>query len=203
MKKLILLSALAAFVHLNLSAQDDKKAPSSPLQIGFKAGINIATLKATAQGESDASDPLLGFHGGLFLTAPLGRSFAIQPELAYSVLGGKDEMSGTELKLPLSYLNLPVLLKYYVPNSQLSIYAGPQLGILLSAKAKAEGVSEDIKEAFKETDFAGVFGMDYTFNKFNIAARYQLGFSNILEGTTGDEKLKNNAFTFTLGYRIR
>jgi hypothetical protein len=67
---------------------------------------------------------------------PLAKNFSIQPELLYAQQGTKIslsyEVTNSHYKsnLDLNYLNIPVMLKYYVLKG-LTVQAGPQIGILL------------------------------------------------------------------------
>ena len=63
--------------------------------------------------------------------------------------------------------------------------------------------SSSVKDAFKSSDFSGIFGLEYYLRQgFGLSARYQLGFVNIAKGANNGESLKNNGFTFTVGYRF-
>lgn len=72
---------------------------------------------------------------------PLAKNFSIQPELLYAQQGTKisfsDEVTNSHYKstIDLNYLNIPVMLKYYVLKV-LSVQAGPQIGIPLKANNK-------------------------------------------------------------------
>jgi hypothetical protein len=193
MKRILSLIAIATLVGLSATAQTDKKSTGG-VQFGIKAGINVANLKWKEDGISLTTDSKVGVNAGFFLTAPISENFSIQPELTYSGLGAKSDGE----TLALNYITVPVLAKYTFAGSGFGIYAGPQIGLLLSAKSDGE----DIKDAMKGSDFAGIFGVDYSVSKFNFAARYQIGLSNIAKDAE-DGSLKNNAFTFTVGYRIK
>lgn len=199
MKKL-LLTAVIACSGLSLFAQTNSTVSTSPVSFGVKAGINLANF-SVSEGELDSKSKL-GLNAGVFATIHASESFGIQPELAWSTLGAKAKESGG--KQILNYLTLPVLAKYTFATSGFSLYAGPQIGFLLSAKSKLGDESISNKDQFKSTDFAGVAGLEFEFpnTPFNISGRYQFGLSNIAEGSTGDVKLKNNAATFTIGYRF-
>lgn len=104
----------------------------------------------------------------------------------------------------LNYLTLPVLAKYSFEDAGFGAYLGPQIGYLLSAKGIFEGDSEDLKEDLKSTDISGIIGVEYFLPAgIGISARYQLGLSNIAkDADEGEGSIKNNALTFTLGYRF-
>jgi len=194
---------LAPFAH----AQDNKN-DNSGIKFGARAGVNFSNMTAKSQGISVSLSSLTGFNAGGFVEIPAGDKFAIQPELAFSQMGAKIKVddgeggtaSGTS---KLNYLTLPALVKFKVPNTGIGIYAGPQLGLLLSAKEKGDGESTDAKDNYKSSDFAGVFGGEYFFDAgIGVSARYQLGLSNIAKDAGDNTSVKNTAFTITLGYRF-
>lgn len=201
MKKVLFLAAAALCTKLSFA-----QTKTAPVSFGLKAGLNIAKLKVTNSDESYGS--LLGLNAGAFATIHATSTFAVQPELTWSTLGAKEKAEGITSKIVLNYLTLPVLAKYTFATSGFSLYAGPQIGFLLSANSKVssdEGsIKTSIKDQIKSTDFAGVAGVEFEIpnTKLNISGRYQLGLSNIAKDSDGDSKVKNNAAIFTIGYRF-
>ena len=73
---------------------------------------------------------------------------------------GDNDYTGT---IKLSYLNIPLMAKYYVAEG-FSLEAGPQIGFLLSAKDDYNDWrygEDDIKEDVKGTDFGVNLGVGY------------------------------------------
>jgi hypothetical protein len=70
----------------------------------------------------------------------------------------------------------------------------PQLGFLVSAKAKANDVLIDVDNQFTSTDFSWAFGLGYELAEFALGVnfRYNLGLVNIADG--GNSDLKNSVF---------
>jgi len=140
---------------------------------------------------------LISFNAGALIKAPLTDALSVQPEVVYSGQGIK----GDGGKLALNYINIPVLLTYTMPQG-LFFQTGPQLGILLSAKAKGDdGTTEDVKDAFKTTDFAWVFGTGFLIPDVNFGfnVRYNLGISSLgKEGGTS----KNSVFQVGVFYLL-
>lgn len=200
MKKLLFVVAIAA---ISVSVNAQKKKSSNGLQFGLQAGINVANVHFKGDGESETSGSLVGLNAGGHVIIPVTSSFGVQGEVAFSQMGGTDK-SNSSYKMILTYIPVTVLGKYTVPNTTFGIYLGPQLGILTTAKAKVGSESADIKDSFESIDFAGVFGIEYTFSSsipVGVAARYQMGFSNILKDS-GSETAKNNGFTAVVYYRF-
>ena len=98
-------------------------------------------------------------------------------------------------------MSLPVFLRYNVSDN-FHFLVGPQLGILLAAKATSGGISADIKDSFNSTDFAAVVGLGLDFGPLNVGARYNIGLSNIEKDATGGETVKNMVFQIVAGYKL-
>jgi opacity protein-like surface antigen len=187
MKKIIL-SAIAVMAFGFANAQETK--------FGVKAGVNFANLT----GDIEETSSKVGFQVGGFAEFKLSEKFAIQPELLFSTQGAKQDIGQSEdLKLNLSYLNVPVMAKYYVAE-KFSLEAGPQIGFLVGAKYKFDGEEEDAKDDVKSIDFGVNFGAGYDFTE-NLSAgiRYNLGLANIAEG---DGDTKNSVFSLAVGYKF-
>jgi opacity protein-like surface antigen len=184
MKKVIL-TAAAVFAFGFANAQDVK--------FGVKGGLNVATLT----GDVDNASSKVGFHVGGFAEIKVSDKFAVQPELLFSTQGAKFG----DLKSNLSYVNIPVMAKFYVADA-FSLEAGPQIGFLVSAKDKFEGEEEDMKDVTKSVDFGLNFGAGYDLTE-NLSAglRYNLGLSNIAKHSD-DFKSKNSVFSVSLGYKF-
>ncbi|WP_121366187.1 porin family protein [Flavobacterium limicola] len=200
MKKIILtVAAVFAFGFAN--AQETK--------FGVKGGVNFANLS----GDIEDNSAKVGFNVGGFVEIKVSDKFSVQPELLFSTQGTKFEYSETfdgstinyQEKANLSYLNIPVMAKYYVATG-FSLEAGPQIGFLTSAKYKVEANGEeeevDAKDDFESIDFGVNFGAGYDFTE-NLSAglRYNVGLSNIAKDS-GNDKISNSVFSVSLGYKF-
>lgn len=172
-------------------------AADAQIQFGLKAGANMATFSGDNQDEAKWK---IGFNGGGLVAIPLFSDFTLQPEVVYSVQGFKFDEENQKATFNANYLNIPVLFKYNNPTG-FFIETGPQLGFLMSAKAKSGGVSVDEKSGFKSTDFSWAFGLGYLIPGLNagIDARYNLGLSNIIKEDS-EGKLKNSVFQLGVFY---
>lgn len=213
MKKLIL-AGLMLVSALQIQAQD------SGNHFGIKLGPNFTTL----DGASDAT-PKVGFHIGLFAEFPVGNNFAIQPELVYSLQGatndfnyswGNDDVNDNFARwdrLNLSYLNVPVMLKYSFPKVKgLSVLAGPQFGFLVSAREKGDvyndatstwnSYSTDAKDGLNSFDLSFGLGAQYEWDFGLIASlRGNVGLTNVVDAP-GNLDYKNRVIQLSAAYRF-
>lgn len=194
MKKIILaVFALSVFSFANAQDKKSNKVGSDHVRFGLKAGLSNSILA----GDTDVKS-LLSFHAGGFVNVPISDKFSIQPELLYSAQG--ENGKSIDVTLQNDYINLPVMAKFYVSNN-FTIEAGPQIGLLLSAKIKYAGQSVDTKQFYNTTDFSLCFGLGYDVSEdLFLSARYNTGLSNL--DKSGKESIKNSVFQVSLGYKF-
>ena len=156
---------------------------------GIKAGANFSNVKASGDGESETSDMKVGFNIGGLANIPVSDMFSVQPELVFSMEGGKEEEDGIDFKLNFNYINIPVLLQYN--SSGFIAETGPQVGFLAGAKYKIDDDESDAKEDYENINFSWAIGLGYKLpSGFGFNARYNLGLSNIAKDNTDDYKEK-------------
>ena len=168
----------------------------APADSGMTKGIKVGVNLATASG-SDATPPAgvtksmrVGLALGGFVGIGAG-PLTIQPEVLYSMKGVVYKatffgITGTSTE-QLNYLDIPILVKYDLAPAptKISIYAGPSLGILLSANEKFEvtglgSTTADIKDSVNSTDIGIVVGAGVGLaGGISIDARYQVGLSSV------------------------
>ncbi|GGD18537.1 porin family protein [Flavobacterium orientale] len=187
-KNLITSLVVVLLTTLNVAAQK--------VTFGAKAGLNLATLT----GDIDGVKTIPGYHVGGIADIQITEKFSIQPELLYSLEGGKssffyeDEFTlfDTKERYELGYLNLPVMAKYHFADG-LSLEVGPQIGYLLHANSHYdvninfgdeinidESGKEDIKDFVEKINVGVNFGLGYQLkNNLFFQARYHLGLTDI------------------------
>ncbi len=145
------------------------------VNVGFKGGISFANLS-----NSDGDTRVIG-HGGMFIQAPIGRNWYIQPELLYAGRGERYLVlpNGT-VTLALDYVQIPLMFQYY-PARRFYLEFGPQLGILTSARIKYNnGDKLGVTSDYNSTDFAINLGMGFNINRtVGFYGRYNLGLTDI------------------------
>lgn len=205
MKKVIL-STFAVFTFYFSSAQS--------VRFGVKGGVNVGNIISA----NDRADSKVGYHIGSFSEVRVSERFSIQPEILYSRQGATAEETATisgvlysgKVDLKLSYIYVPVLVKYYVVKD-FSLEAGPQIGFLTSAKADAEisavgggpaiKQSRDLKEKFNTVDFGFNFGLGYKFVKnFSATVRYNHSLLDLNKESASTKAVKNAVVQVSIGY---
>ena len=164
---------------------------------GVKGGVNVSQLNFD---NNTPSDSKIGLHLGVLAHIHTSsKSWAIQPELLYSMEGAQ-EIGNSSLKFNLNYLNIPVLLQYMFDNG-FRLEGGPQIGFLLNAKRKSGGVSVDY-DAFKSIAFSIPIGLGYlTTSGLGFDARYVFGLSNINDDDNGTD-IHSNVFQLGIFYQF-
>ncbi len=174
-------------------------------KFGIKAGANLASAYGN---DFDGTDGRIGLVVGAFTKFEISEKFYFQPELLYSSQGVSStyyevtQDKNLDAILKLSYLNIPLMAKFY-PYKGFNLQAGPQLGILLSAKQKFEVMRmediENIKDFCNDFDFGLNLGLGYDFPEgFGIDFRYNIGLTNIEDYDDADGK--NKVFQLTASY---
>ena len=193
MKKVFVLIA-AAIVCMSASAQ---------VQFGGKVGFDLTNFWG-----SDVEHGMKpSYQVGLLMEYKMSPKFAIAPEVVFASQGGKYKALDLNffnldiektVTFNTNYINIPVMLKYYVTPS-FSVDLGPQLSVNVYSKYSIEGVDDaiDVKDNTKTVDF-GV-GLGGTYNLTNnafVQARYTMGMTKVFDGDHNKEKNGNIQVAF-------
>ena len=201
MKKLIVLISLLVMA---VTAYSQQLRPGS-VTITPKIGVNASSYYGSDNEGCDYKAGLtLGAEGEYYIKNWLG----VSAGLMYSQQGCSSS-ENSDIKICTEYINVPVLCNFHFGKC-LSLKAGLQPGINLSAKAKAGDVSADLSRSgvdAKTFDIAMPIGMSFAFNNLVIDARYALGLNTAFKGKLDDYNfnnadLYNSVFSLTLGYRF-
>jgi len=204
-KKWIVALALLIVCNLGWAATAEKKTAAKSMDIcaGVKVGMSLANLSGD---DIDGTSSKIGLAAGGFAGFGIG-PLTIQPEVLYVQKGAQGE-DNSDVKLKLDYLEIPVLFKGYFMGPQAKvrpcIYAGPAVGILLSAKYDdgSDADAVDVKDGYKSTDFGVAMGAGIDIQGFTLDVRYTLGLTKLPD--TGDSDVdvdeKNGAFMVLVGY---
>jgi hypothetical protein len=159
-----------------------------PFSLGVRAGLNFANLSFDPELPSTVDKSShISFKFGAMAELGFIPMFAIQVEPMYVMRGADLNQGSLERKWKFSYLEIPVLLKLKIPfPGPITPYAfaGPNIGVLLSATDETNGQETDVKDQLNSTDFALDFGAGVSFNvapliDLLIDARYSIGLSEL------------------------
>jgi len=197
------------------------------IEWGAKAGLNYSNLNLSSDGKLVGTNyhPAVGYHLGGYALIKL-KKISIQPELVYSNQGQYfTTPSYSNLKTTLNYINIPILIKYYLTGS-VHLQAGPQFGILVSSKGDLNPIqggnfagppvfNQNLKSYLKSTDFSIAVGAGINLAaNLNLSVRYNIGITDINKnsgGATFSDGLQpsfstayttNQVLQVSLGYRL-
>lgn len=175
--------------------------------VGAKAGANLTKI----DGLSFNDGYQLGYQLGAFAEIDFGKNknIGIQPEVLFNQTNSQFSSSfkdiygnillpaGTDDKVKLNYLSIPVLLRINA-SKLLTLQAGPQFSILIDDK---QNLIENGTTAFKSGDLGAIVGAQVNLGSFKFYGRYVIGLSNINEIDQQD-KWKNQQVQLGVGLRI-
>ena len=185
-------------------------------EFGIKGGLNSSNFSGDTEGADFKSR--IGFNVGAFAAIKLSEKITLQPEILFSTQGAEAQnveafVNGSiyngDVKFNLSYINIPVMFKYYVAD-KFNLEAGPQIGFLASAETstKVDGfnqtVDQDAKDYFESVDFGFNVGAGYDFtDKIFVGIRYNIGLANVFKTQSGDNsETQNSVFSLSVGYKF-
>ena len=172
---------------------------SQSIDLGVKAGVNFSSINL----DNVASSSITGFQAGVFAGIKFSDKLGVQADVLYSKQGAELTVSNVLQQIDLSYVNVPIVLKYYVFQG-LNIQVGPQFGFVINDNIKEILAGEvDAKSA----DISGVVGLGYDLPLgLRVDARYNFGFSDVLDGIVPGETNKgdssNKVFSIAVGYSL-
>ena len=199
MKKVIVMIA-AAIVCLSANAQ---------VQFGFKVGVDATNFWGKMGAVPPATYPWivnhdmrLNYQAGLVMEYKFSSQFAIAPEVVFAAQGGKLTQDNPtlpqnlrEVKHTTNYINVPVMLKYYL-SPAFSIDLGPQVGFNVYSKT----THVDYKDYTKSVDFGVGLGATYNLTEHAfIQTRYTMGMTKVFKG---DINAKNSNIQLAFGIMI-
>lgn len=186
MKKLLCLICVAMFA-VTASAQ---------VTWNMKGGFGVATCYG-----SDTEDLKVHPVGkiGVGLEYPLSSNVSLMPSLEFAWKG--TEMKGTNFKLDLYYLQLPVVFAYRMNLADawnMTLKAGPYAAYVVSDKFKYPDYNVSGSSDAKKFDAGLDAGVDFEYHRFVFGVEAEMGFMKLYSGGN----IKNLAFYATLGWKF-
>lgn len=174
------------------------------MTFGIKTGINYANQSSPGNDGVFETKSLLLLHVGGYYSYRLHQYFIIQPELILSAKGSHWTDRFDDVKDIITYLDMPVLLKYH-PVRDFNIHLGPQPGYTLKALQKdmKTGVTSDISYAYRKFDLGMVLGVEATVKpRLKIILRYVRGLMSATNDDFYEFRCYNNYLQLSLSYRL-
>jgi len=165
------LFAFLAFLFISSAVQ------AQHVNMGVKGGLNVYNIGGD---NSSGNNARIGFNFGILGHIHHGDHFAMQPELVYSLQGTSYRAGGNDVDLNLNYVNIPILFQYMFDNG-FRLEAGPQIGVLTSAKRVINENSAEVNSDYKGADISLALGMSYVNppTGFGFDIRYNYGLTDI------------------------
>jgi hypothetical protein len=169
-------------------------------QIGVRAGIGSSNFSNgdVQRGFSSLIRPHLGAYYGLEATEKL----TVEPGLFFSGKGIRtccNTSTNKEFEESLSYLDIPVLVRYAV-NEDFNVFAGPQAGFLLARTYTSDDKKFTDTAPVGGYEIGGVFGVGYKLTSgINLQASYDFG---IAPFKYFQADVNNTVFKLSVGYTL-
>src|ERR1043165_1174974 len=191
MKKIILAAVAATLVSSAANAQN--------ISFGPEIGLNLSSLTGKTAGKSDNSSILPGARIGAVADIGVTEHIFVRPGIQFSMMGGKDDVAGVEVKTMINYIHVPVNVLYKLgEEGESRIYFGivPYFGYAVSGKQKIGDNSTDLKIGTKEhednlkpMDFGAGVKVGYEFPMgLCVDAAFLQGLTNLVPGGDADNK---------------
>jgi hypothetical protein len=181
-----LLAVLIILLGFTLQGKAQESSKQAFKRFGFTVGSNYSNMifsKAFPMPETSGNiKPKPGISFGFRLYVPIQDQLSIQTEYSFSTRNATAEKS--ERNYSLSYLSIPVLLKYKL-SDRFFIAAGPEADLLISSKRTTKGIKEDLEHQTEARNGGVVLGAGYNIYKsLNVNASYLRGLTHVgLEST--------------------
>lgn len=174
--------------------------------LGLRTGLNFGTVSLDPEPtlpQGVTKSGLTSFAVGAAAELEFARMFAAVVEPRYIMKGTKFEQGSAKQTISTSELEFPIHFKVKFIQGPVRpfAFAGPNIGIVMSAKVKLEGTGNDSETDIKSTTSSTNFGIDFGGGaEFAVApkvaitgdVRYSLGLSNMdsTPGGTGSSKTR-------------
>lgn len=179
---------------------------------GIKGGTNIAEYSFKENGTNLDQESINGFTFGAVLEIGLGGNIYLQPEAVFVQKGSQLQVLNDDNKFNVNYLDIPVLLKIKLLNSNLlniNLLGGPSFGLALNGEQTLNGQTIDVNfggdNGLKRFDLginAGG-GVGVNFGSIGVFGdvRYLFGVSDISDDS--NREIKNKGLNLSVGLMFK
>ncbi len=174
-------------------------AATAQAQLGLRAGLGSSNFSIgdVQRGFTSLIRPHLGAYYGLEVTEKL----TVEPGMFFSGKGitTTSNFTNKEFKESLSYLDIPVLVRYAV-NEYFNVFAGPQAGFLIARTYTEGSVKLTDTAPVGGYEIGGIFGVAYKWTSgINLQASYDFG---IIPFKYFQADVNNTVFKLSVGYTL-
>ncbi|ALI98547.1 porin family protein [Rufibacter tibetensis] len=138
---------------------------------GIKGGVLFSSLQGDGRDMLDNLRSSTNWHAGFYSQFSLGPNFSIQPEALYT----RREVNADDSDRRFDYIDVPVL-GVVTLTETISVHAGPQVGIMLTAK---EDDKEIDKQGLNTFDYGAAAGIEAKLFIFRLGGRYYRSFADL------------------------
>jgi hypothetical protein len=184
---------------------------------GIAAGVNLSEINAAGNESLNVVfTDRPNITAGGFVRAGIGRQGALEIDGLYSIKGSQLDLGAREDRIRLTYIDVPILLRYAGPAASLvrvHVLAGGYLGYLLRAtRLSASGATIDVRDTFADVDIGWVAGVGLSVARVHFDARYTGGVTNLVSSSDlsalvpdadpQPRKYRNRGFTLLAAYEF-
>lgn len=212
MRKLILSVAVLATLAVSQAQEKEK---TDKVAFGVKVGVNNSSANFAGNPTVSSISSVVGINFGVFTNISLGKKFAFQPELLYSMQGFDyifdDIYMRSDVKTRLNYINVPLNIQFKVIKKGY-IAAGPQIDFLTGAKGDyttrmkysgsiSSGENIDLKNSYSSTVLGVNIGAGYSITRDIFA---DIRYCRTLNGANKDNTIDSNntVLQISVGYKF-
>lgn len=178
-------------------------------QFSFGPKIGYTTSKLSTDFDDIKESVKHNYQIGAFFR--FGKKLYLQPEAYFATSGGTLEKSGagTKQQVKMKNIGVPVLVGFKLINAKiinLRVMAGPAANFIIDKKIEFDDLYQDPLTAEDLKNIAWGFdvgaGVDVFFLTLDV--RYEFGLNNLYIAPTGgdDQKISNNTFIVSLGFKL-
>lgn len=177
------------------------------ISVGPRVGISSSkiSLKENIDNVKEG-DAIFGFHAGLFARITMLNLY-VQPEVLFTSNGGKIEFQDGASKQIAEYefnkLDVPIMVGLKL-SKLLRIQVGPVASLLLKADAKEGGVTQDVKDNYKNATIGYQAGIGVDIGRVILDLKYEGNLSKLgsdvnIGNFTANTDVRNNQWLLSLG----
>jgi hypothetical protein len=185
-------------------------AAAQDVQYGLKAGLNVSNIGFTAEDVTVLPGARAGLVVGGYAERALRDGWSGVAEVLLTMKGSKLDVPGTDPKVRLTYLEVPVLARAELlgpRSSRVHLYAGPAFAFKVGENVDPDLDDDDDTsgdDVFQPFDFSLAFGGSVLIREISVDVRYTMGLVNVADEDDFDIGLtaRNRTFSVMIGWRL-